>query len=488
MTLKQKTVSGLTWSFIENFSKQGIVFIIGIILARLLTPREFGLIGMITIFIVVSEGFIDSGFGQALVRKRNCTQADYSTVFYYNLLIGIVLYAVLFVSAGAISRFFDEPKLKLILQVLGIGLIIKSLSLIHLVILIKRIDFKLQTRITVIASLTAGLIGIYMAYHGYGVWSLVIKTLGTYAFTSILLWLWNRWKPSFVFSMQSFRELFAFGSKLMLSGLLNRAYKNIYYLIIGKYFSATDLGFYTKADQFKNLPSQNVTVVIQRVSYPVLSSIQDDIPRLKSAYQKLIRSTMLITFVLMFGMAAMARPLVLTLIGEQWLPSVAILQLLCFVGIFHPLQAINQNMLKVQGLSNLVLMLEIIKKALVVPVIIAGVIYGIHVMILGMVLHAMAGYFLDSYYSGRLIGYSIAQQIRDIFPSFLFAAFIGGVVFTAGIYIDLSELKTLLLQGFIFTLFSFGVFEIFKPTDYLFMKQIVTEKIGLIRKQNNKNT
>lgn len=478
MSLKQKTISGLTWSFIENFTKQGIVFIIGIILARLLTPREFGLIGMTTVFFALSESFIDSGFGQALVRKKNCTQADYSTVFYYNLFISIFLYGILFFTAAPISRFFDEPKLQLILQVLGLGLIFKSLSLIHLIRLVKHIDFKRQTKVTVIASIGSGIIGVGMAYQGYGVWSLVVKMLSSFALTSILLWFVNTWKPSLIFSKQSFKEMFSFGYKLLLSGLLDKAYNNVYYLVIGKYFSATALGFYTRADQFRNLPSQNLTVVIQRVSFPSLASIQDDIPRLKAAYQKLIRSTMLITFILMFGLAAMARPLVLTLIGEKWLPSVMYLQLLCFVGAFFPLQAINQNMLKVQGLSSLVLTLEVIKKIAVVPVILVGIVYGIKTMIVGMMLHAIVCFFMDSYYSGRLIGYSSLHQLKDILPSFLIAFLVAGGVYTIGYLINSSDQVKLILQGLIFVVLFIGICEITRIRDYLFIKQILTEKIS----------
>ncbi len=477
MNLKQKTIAGLTWSFIEHLSKEGILFIIGIVLARLLSPREFGLVGMITIFIVISEGFIDSGFGQALVRKKNCNQADYSTVFYYNFLVGIILYLILFFSAGAISSFFREPQLVLILKVLGIVLVIKSFTLIHLIILIKRIDFKLQTKITIVSSTLGGIVGIYCAYNGYGVWSLVVKTLSTSAIASLLLWVWNKWKPSLIFSIQSFKELFAFGSKLMLSGLLNRAYKNVFLLVIGKYFSAADLGFYTRADQFKNLPSQNITGVIQRVSYPALSSIQEDIPRMKTAYQKLIRSTMLITFFLMFGLAAMAKPMVLTLIGEKWLESVVLLQLLCFVGIFYPLQALNQNMLKVQGLSNTVLTLEIIKKVLVAPVIFTGIYYGIIAMVLGMILHGMVGYIIDSYYSGRVIGYSIYNQIKDILPSFLTAVVVGGIVFFIGTLLKTNIILTFGIQLLAFIVLTVSLFEILKLKDYLFIKEIMMEKI-----------
>lgn len=476
MTLKDKTISGLLWSFIDNFSRQGIVFIVGIILARLLTPREFGLIGMTTIFIAISQSFVDSGFGAALIRKKNCTQVDYSTVFFFNMAVGILLYLVLFFSAGAISRFFDEPQLKLIVQVLGLGLILNGLTLIQRTKLTKRIDFKLQTKISVIAVVTSGMVGIYMAWKGYGVWSLVIKTLLSYGLTSLLLWIWNGWIPSRVFSKKSFREMFSFGSRLLISGLIDTAYRNVYLLIIGKYFSAAELGFYTRADQFKKLPSQNITSVIQRVSYPVLSSIQDDLPRLKEAYKKLIKSTMFITFVAMMGLAAIAEPLILTLIGEQWLPSVIYLQLLCFAGMFYPLHAINLNMLQVQGRSDLFLRLEVIKKIMAIPVIVIGITLGIQYMIMGMIINSMLAYFLNSYYSGKFLGYSSWEQIKDILPSFLLAAVIGILVFITGVFLPTTEPVKLLIQTAMGVLLTMGQAEALKMKDYLYIKEVVHDK------------
>ena len=477
MTLKQKTISGLTWSFIDNFAKLGITFIVGIILARLLSPREFGLIGMITIFIAVSQSFIDSGFTQALIRKKDCTQIDYSTVFYFNLGVGAILYVVLYFAAQPISSFFGEPQLKLIVQVLGLGLIINSLTIVQTAILTKRIDFKLQTKISVIASIISGLIAITMAYNGFGVWSLVIKTLLGFAFSSLFLWLWNKWTPSLIFSYNSLKEMFSFGSKLLVSGLIDITYRNIYLLIIGKFFSATELGYYTRADQFRNLPSQNITGVIQRVSYPVLSTIQDDIPKLKAAYQKLIKSTMLITFVLMIGMAAVAKPMVLTLIGEKWLPSVIYLQLLCFVGMFYPLHAINLNMLQVQGRSDLFLKLEVIKKILAVPTIIIGIYYGIKIMIIGMMFNTIIAYFLNSYWSGKFIGYSIRAQAKDILPAFILAVLIGLIVFVVGSFLDVSNLWKLIAQILIGALLFIGIAEASKMNDYLYIKDIIFDKL-----------
>ncbi len=476
MSLKQKTVSGLLWSFIDNFARLGIQFIVGIILARLLSPKEFGLIGMLTIFIAISQSFIDSGFGQALIRKKDPSQADYSTVFYFNIIIGCICFSILFFCAGLISRFFNEPQLKALVQVLGLSLIINSFTIIQQTILTRRIDFKLQARISIISSIISGTIGIGMAFAGYGVWSLVIKTLTMYAITSILLWLWNRWKPNLIFSIQSFKELFSFGSKLLVSGLMNTIYYNAYYVIIGKYFSAQELGYYTRADQFSSLPSSNLTSVIQRVSYPVLSSIKEDIPKLKEAYIKLIRSTMLICFVLMLGMAATARPMVLTLIGEKWEPCIIYLQLLCFVGMFHPLHALNLNMLQVLGRSDLFLRLEIIKEMLAIPIIIIGVIWGIKAMILGMLVKTMIAYYLNSYWSGHFIGYSFLDQIKDIIPSFLLAAGINAVVFVEGFLIPLPPLPLFIIQLITGALLTIGMCEAFHNKDYMYMKETVKDK------------
>jgi teichuronic acid exporter len=477
LSLKQKTISGLLWSFIENFSRQGIALIFGIILARLLSPREFGLIGMIAIFLAISQSFIDSGFTQALIRKKDCSQADFSTVFYFNLAASIFFYFLLFISAGLISRFFEEPQLKLIIRVVGLGLVINAFSIVQRARLTKRIDFKLQTRITVIASIIAGITGILFAYSGYGVWSLVIKSLTGFVFTSFLLWLWNKWKPDLSFSRKSFREMFPFGYKLLVSGLIDTIYRNIYLLIIGKYFSATELGFYSRADQFSSLPSSNITGVIQRVSYPVLSEAQDDMQTLKKAYKKIVKSTMFITFILMFGMAAIAKPMVIALIGEKWMPSVIYLQLLCFVGIFYTLSSINLDMLNVKGRSDLFLKLEVIKKVLAIPIIVLGIFFGIKILILGMIVISMISCYLNSLYSGRLIGYSIAEQIKDLIPAFFLSVFVNGFVFLAGILISATPATIIVLQVLFGAMLTIGLCELLGFKDYLYLREILAEKL-----------
>ncbi len=479
--LKQKTIHGFVWSFIDNISKYGITFIFGIILARLLSPRDYGLIGITGIFITVSQVFIYSGLGSALIRKKVCTPVDYSTVFYFNLFISVLCFILLFLFSGTISVFFHESLLKQILRVLSIGLVINSFSIIQVTVLTKRVDFKLQTKITIASSVGSGLIGIVMAYSGFGVWSLVAKTLAGYSISLILFWLFNKWRPVWQFSWQSLKEMFAFSSKLLASAILNIIYQNIYLLIIGKYFSAVELGYYTRADHFKNLPSQNIEGVISRVTYPVLSQIQDDDVKLKSNYKKLIKSTTLITFVLMACMAAVAEPMIITLIGEKWRPSIIYLQMLCFVGMMYPLHSLNLNILNVKGRSDIFLKLSIIKKILVIPTVFIGITFGIKYMLLGMMVNTIIAYYINSYYSGKFINYRMLEQVMDILPSLIISIVSAAIVFLIGKVLPFAYSVILVIQiisgVFIFLL----ICEITKVEAYKAIKEIVVKRIPFFK-------
>jgi teichuronic acid exporter len=482
-TLKQKTVSGLTWSFLDNFSNLGIQFIIGIILARLLSPKEFGLIGMITVFISLSQFFIDSGFSNSLIRKKNCTQNDYSTIFYFNLITSIVLYFFLFFLAVPISIFFNEPELTDIIRVIGVCLIVSSFSVIQRTILTKRIDFKLQTRISVISSILSGIISIYMAYFGFGVWSLVWKFISAALFTSVLLWLWNQWYPKMIFNYNSFKEHFKYGYKLLLTNLINVIYENVYYIIIGKYFNAETLGYYTRAQQFSNLPSLNITGVIQRVSFPVLSQLKDDPKKLKHAYKKLIISTMYISFILMLSLAAVSKSLILVLIGVKWNTSILYLQLLCFSAMLYPLHALNLNILNVVGRTDLSLKIEIIKKLLIIPIIIIAISFGVKAMLVSLIFISFAAFFLNGFYSGKLINYNVKEQIIDVLPSLLISLIISFILYIEDFVLKFSPGLVFLVQ------FLSGVFllilisELFKLRAYYEIKNIVIDKYNKLIKK-----
>jgi len=481
-TLKQKSISGLLWSFIDNFAIQGIRFVVGIVLARILSPREFGLIAMITIFIAISKSVINSGFSGALIRKEKCTLEDYSTVFYYNLVTGIIFFILLFLTAPAISNFFNEPILKLIVQIISLVLIIDSFTIIQRTILIKRLDFKLQAKISVIASIGSGGIAIIFALLDYGIWSLVALQLSQGIINSCLLWLWNGWKPVWVFSQNSFWELFGFGSKLMISGLIATIYNNVYYIVIGKYYSTMELGYYTRAEQFSNLPSQNLNSVIGRVSFPLLSSMQGDIPLLRASFQKLLRSTMYITFVLMLGLAAVAEPMILSLVGEKWLNSVIYLQMLCFVGMFYPLHALNLTLLNVMGRSDLFLKLEVIKRTLAIPAIVLGVFFGIKIMIAGMLVNNLIAFYLNSYWTGKMIKYSKKQQLSDILPSFILSLLMGAGVYGLGLLLPFSLLVNLFIQILTGALLIITISEIKNFRDYEYIKTVIFENVISLNK------
>jgi O-antigen/teichoic acid export membrane protein len=472
-SIKNKTISGFKWSFADNIMSSGITFLVGLILARLLSPDEFGIIGMITVFIAISNSFIDSGFSNALIRKTDAKDIDYNTVFYFNLAVGILFYLILYFCSPLISSFFKEPILIPVTRIIGIVLIINALSIIQRTIFVKKIDFKTQTRVSYFASVLSGITGVGMALGGCGVWSLVGQQISRQFFNTLFLWLYSSWRPSLEFSKTSFKEMFGFGSKLLLSGLLDTTYKNIYHLIIGRFYTAYQLGQFTRAEQFRAIFSSNLTSVIQRVSYPALSSIQEEEQRLKEAYRKVIKTTMLISFTCMLGLAAIATPLLVVLIGEKWLPAADYLQIICFSGMLYPLHAINLNILQVKGRSDLFLKLEIIKKIIAIIPITLGIFLGIKVMLLGSVCNSFFAYFLNSYYSAILIKYPTKEQIKDLLPTFCVSLFVAICMWSITLTPLSSHIIVLLLQcisGFLLTVF---IYEKIELSEYIEAKQIV---------------
>lgn len=446
--LKKKTISGLVWSFSDLIANQGIQFIIQIILARLLLPKDFGIIGMITVFIAISNSLIDCGFSNALIRENKISQEDYSTVFYFNLIVALLMYGILFLSADAISIFFKEPQLVFILRVLSLTLIINSFGLIQRTMLIKKIDFKTQTRISVISSIISGIAAIFFAYKGYGVWSLVIRIISLQFFQSLLLCLFNKWMPSLVFKMDSFKRLFGFGWKLLVSGLITTLYQNLYIIIIGRGFSTLELGYYTNASKLRDTAAQSITASVQRVSYPILSSIQGENDRLKAVYKKIIKNSVFITFPMMIGLAAVANPLISVLFGNKWLPSGYYFQILCFTGMLFPLHAINLNILKVKGRSDLFLGLEIIKISigLIAIIIVMFFRFGIIGLLWATVLNSYVAYFINSYFSAKLVDYSTKQQIKDILPIFIISILMGFIVYISGLVLPENNTIKLIVE------------------------------------------
>ena len=481
-SLKHKTVKGASWSFIDSIAGQGITFLVGLVLARLLTPEEYGLIGIITIFIAVFNSIVDSGFSNALIRKNDAKEIDYNTVFITNLVLSVVLFSALYVSAPTISRFFSQPQLIPLLRVMGIIVIINAFAIIQRTILVKKVDFKTQTKVSLISSISSGVVGIGMALNGLGVWSLVGQQISRQFLNSAFLWFYSKWYPKLQFSIQSFKELFSFGWKLLASSLIDTVWREIYQVVIGKYYTPVALGHYTRAQQFASICSSNLNSVVQRVSFPVLSSVQDDKERLKNGYKRIIKVSMLITFTLMLGLAAVAKPLVLALIGEQWLPCVPFLQIICLQMMLYPLHSLNLNMLQVQGRSDLFLKLEIIKKIIAVGPLLLGIFVNIYWMLGSSVITGFIAYYLNAYYSGPFLNYSIKEQIIDILPSFGVAIMMAIPVFAMS-FIPINPFILLPLQIVAGSIITIIICEATKLQEYLEIKGIAMPIINKVIKR-----
>lgn len=446
--LKNRTISGMIWSFSDTIGTQFVQLLVQIFLARLLMPEDFGIIGMVTVFIALFETFIDSGFTQGLIREKDTTQEDYSTVFLFNLGMSFLLYLILFISSDLISQFFQEPKLVSIIRILSIVLIINAFGLIQKTMLIKNINFKIQSKINITSSIIAGIIAIMFAIYGFGVWSLVINIISKQFLQALLFSIANRWVPSFCFNVKSFKRLFSFGWKLLVSRIFTTIYENIYYLIIGRSFSAADLGFYTNARKLKDTIASSISNSVQKVSYPVLSTIQDDEERLKRGYRQIIKNSVFIHFPLMFGLVATAPLLLRILLGKNWIPAIPYFQILCLGGLVYPLHSINLNILQVKGRSDLYLLVNFIKK--VVGFSLIAVVIFLKLGILGLlwatVVSSFISYFINAFYSEKLLSYSVFEQIKDVMPIFLISMLMGIFTHLTGRLIEFNLISVLIIQ------------------------------------------
>ena len=476
--MKNKTVKGLGWSALDNAAQYGIQFVIGIVLARLLSPDDYGLLGLTGIFTVICTALVSGGFSNAIIRKKDATDDDYNTAFICNLSMSLLLYAVTFPCAPLIADFFSREELTPLIRVSSLGLIIGALAMVQRTRLTKRIDFKTQTKITLVSTIVSGMVGIVMAITGFGVWALVAQQLMIQVLNTLQLYIYNRWLPRLRFSTESFHDLFGFGWKLMVTSLLDAVWKELYQVVVGKFYSPATLGQYTRAKHYARLFSQNLTSVMDRVTYPVLSSIQDDKERMVSAYRRIIRTSMFITAVAMFSLGAVSEPLIYCMIGPKWHEASTYLPLICISSSLYPLHAINLNMLKVQGRSDLFLGLDIIKRFISLPPLFVGAFVGIMPMLWVNIFVGIIGYYLNSYYSGRLLGYSTWMQLRDIAPSYGLATAIALSVWFLK-YLPLSYWIILPLQLVVGTAVFFTLCKLFKLKEY-------EEIIGILKQYRKK--
>lgn len=442
-SLKNKAVKGTVWSSLERFSVQGIQFVIMIVMARILTPADYGLVGMLAIFIAIAQSLIDSGFSQALIRKQDRRQTDNDTVFYFNIGVGIILYLILFLTAPLIAAFYAEPQLTLLTRIICLGIIINSLTVVQRAIYTINIDFKTQAKATLIGAIASGATGITMAYTGFGVWSIVAQQITNLAVSSAMLWTFSSWRPTRTFSAASFREMFTFGSKLALSGIIDTIYRNIYLIVIGKMFRASDLGYYTRAHQFADFPSTTLTSIIQRVTFPVLCTIQDDDQRLASAYRRILRVSAFVIFPLMTGLSALATPFVLTILNPTWAYAATLLSILCFAMMWYPIHAVNLNLLQVKGRSDLFLRLEIYKKIIGIAILCITIPMGLTAMCVGLIVSSLLALVINTHYTGRLIHVGFLRQMRDLTPTLLYTLSMWAIVTILITYITPTWLQLL---------------------------------------------
>lgn len=415
-SVRQQTIKSAKWNFIDRVVSQGVNFLLGIVMARFLAPSDYGAVGILAIFFAISQTFIDSGFSFALIRKKNPTEEDFCTTFYFNFAISLVVYAILFFIAPWVANFFRIPVLCSVLRVQSITLIINAVMAVQVAMLNIRLDFKSLAKRNVSASLFSGICGVTLAYLGYGIWSLVFQQIVAAVVNLIFICSICRWIPKTKFNVTSFKELGAFGSRLLASSLLHTIYSNLTTFAIGKFYTAKDLGFYSRGVQFAMVPNSAINGVLGTVTYPILAKIQDDETRLINVYRKYIRITSLCIFIFSGLLCALAKPIILLTLTEKWASAIIFLHAFAFSCAFDHLSTINLNLLKVKGRSDLYFRLEVIKKIIGVGILFAAIPFGVLAICLSKLLYNQIALFINTYYTGKLFQLGYMRQMKDVLP------------------------------------------------------------------------
>ncbi len=436
MSVKQQVARGVVWTAIERFSTQGIQFVLTIVIARLLLPSDYGLVAMLGIFMAVAQSLTDSGFSTALIQRKNRTEADYSTVFYFNIAVSCIIYLLLFFTAPLIAGFYNQPILVRIVRVFGLGLIINSFSVVQIARLSVELNFKLQTKASLISVLIGGSIGVWMAYSGYGVWTLVYQSLISSACSVIALWLVAHWKPAFLFSPQSFFSMFSYGSKVMLSGLLHTIYKHIYSLVVGKAYDASALGFFNRAYTLGQFPNDNFSYIVQKVLFPIQCRYQDDEKQFNHLYIQNIRFSCFVIFPVMVGMAVLADSLIMTLLTEKWRSAVPFLQIVCMAQMWDPIMRANALMLNSKGRSDYQLKAEVLKKIIAFALLFASVPFGIYAVCYSLVLYAFIDMGIIIWFSRKVTNVGYLAHFKSILPFLLLTAAMGIIVWLVSLLVE----------------------------------------------------
>ena len=469
--LKSQALKSVFWVGIQTIGEQGIRFIIGILLARILLPEDFGLIAMIYLFILLSGAFVDSGFTAYLVQNKNSSYLDECSVFYFNIIVAIISYACVYSIAPAIATFYGIQSLTDLLRALAFVIIFDAFSNVHVALLNRKMEFRIQAKIGLGAGVLSGTIGIVAAYNGMGVWAIIYQLISFSIVKNILLWKLHEWTPSFQFSFSSIKRMFSFGSKLLTSGILEIIFNNIYVIVIGKLFSAIDLGYYSRARGLQEIPVSTLYRIVGKVSFPMFSKIQDEKPRAKRAARITVKSLAFLNFPMMLGIAAVANSLIIVLLTEKWLQSVQYLQILSIVGFFYPLSGINLVLIKAQGRTDIFLWLEIVKKILVIISVALTYKYGIIAMLYGAVATSVISYFINGYYGGKQIGYGLLEQFKDIMPMAFTSIITAATVWQIQYVVNCSHLCLLVIQ------IAVGICT-YWLLSYIFMRDVLHEFIN----------
>ncbi|MEH6305195.1 lipopolysaccharide biosynthesis protein [Olivibacter sp. CPCC 100613] len=415
MSLKTKAFKGFAWNSLESILVKGLSFIISILVARVVSPEAYGLVGMLSIFLALSTLFIEGGFSKALVQRKNCSQVDFSTVFYFNIAVSLLIYILLYFSAPFIARFYHQQELISLTRVMGLQFIIASFMVVQRAKLLIDIDFKTQAKINIMAVFISGAVGLYMAYNGFGVWALVGQNLALTLATSLLMWMQAKWRPSWVFSWQAFREMFGYGSKILIAGLYSTVLTNVYTIVIGKWYQTKALGFYARANSLAEISSGTINLIVTNVTFPLFSTIQQDREKLISIYSRMVAMTAFIIFPSMTLFAVVAKPFILLFLTEKWLPAAPLLQWLCLARMFTPVSSLNLNLLNAVGRSDLFLKTDLSKLPIIIATMFITLPLGTKAVVIGSFIVNTLSYFINAYPSGRLFNYGPWKQLRDCY-------------------------------------------------------------------------
>lgn len=473
--LKQQTKKGLYWSFFNQFSNYGMQFCVGIVMARLLSPSDYGITALPGVFLAIAAVFQDSGMAGALIRKPEIEEKDYSTLFLYSIGMGILMYAALFFASPYIASYFETPVLTPLVRVTALTFLWGPITTVQYVILKRKLDFKTPTKISIATKIFSAIVGITMAYMGYGLWALVISGVLS-GFLNLILIVWAvRWYPRAGWSNESFKYLWGYGNKMLASSLLETAYSNITPLFVAKYYSPADLGVYNRARNYAIMPSQNVTGVIQNVTFPVLSKMQDDDESLARNYRRMLKTTAFVVFPLMMLLAGLARPLIITMITAKWEACIILLQLLCFSLMWYPIHSINLNLLQVKGRTDLFFRLEVIKKIIGLSILVVTLPLGLVVFCIGGIISSLVCLAVNTYYTGKLINVGYLKQMRDLFPTLLLSLVLFGVILVINQFIS-NYLLQILVGGTVGSLVYLGGAFLFKFDELNDVKYMLKRK------------